>query len=83
MIERICVRLGYRQLKLILLIDSLVDFLRVDLCSVGASVVGVAPPYSHFTLYLNFTFAHSCVVLLRVALNLQPFTGNVIIYAPA
>lgn len=83
MIERICVRLGYRQLKLILLIDSLVDFLRVDLCSVGASVVGVALPYSHFTLYLNFTLAHSCVVLLRVALNLQPFTGNVIIYAPA
>lgn len=72
--------------QLILLIDSLVDFLRVDLCSVDASTVrgsALHPTYPHFTLHLNFTCPHGCVVLLWVALHLQPFTGNVIIYAPA
>lgn len=61
MTERICVQLGYRQLKLILLIDSLVDFLGVDLRSVGDSVVGAtlcASHIPHFTLYLNFPFPH-------------------------
>lgn len=49
-------------------------------CCWGVGCPGFTYPY--FILYLNFACPHDCVVLLWVALNPQPFTRNVIIYAP-
>lgn len=79
MTERICVQLGYRQLELILLIDSLVDFLSGFMLCWSQRCRGWRS--TRPTLGLNFRFLHSFVFLLRVALNLQPFTRNIIIYA--